>query len=139
MKHLIEIFDYPTNEEVAKRFTYTNTTNLISPVFPDNNQLISGKIILERSDIENLQEANYIFYIHTFGDIFNLNTDIYACVSLYNPNDKKYHLAIVSVYTVKNTSIKEIQFIDLTSRLAESPLTISTRTTLTESTLSCKS
>lgn len=121
MKHLIEIFDYPTNEEVAKRFTYTNTTNLINPVFPDNNQLISGKIILDRSDIEYLQEVNHIFYIHTFGDIFNLNTDIYACVSLYNPNDKKYHLAIASVDTVKNTSIKEIQFIDLTSRLAESP------------------
>ena len=121
MKHLIEIFDYPTNEEVAKQFTYTNTTNLISLVFPDNNQLISGKIILERSDIECLQKVNHIFYIHTFGDIFNLNTDIYACVSLYNPNDKKYHLAIASVDTVKNTSIKEIQFIDLTSRLAESP------------------
>lgn len=96
MKHLIEVFDFPTNEDVAKLFTYTNTTRLICPVFPEDNkelQLASleGKIILDRKHYELLLEEGYVFYIHTFGDIFNLNTDIYACVSLYNPNDKKYH------------------------------------------------
>ena len=122
MKHLIEIFDYPTNEEVAKRFTYTNTTNMICPVFPENSdKVIAGKIILSRQNIEYLQDAHYIFYIHTFGDIFNLNTDIYACVSLYNQNDKKYHLAITSVDNIKNKTFQEIHFIDLTTRLAESP------------------
>ena len=49
----------------------------------DSGLLLLSNIGNKRSDIEYLQEVNHIFYIHTFGDIFNLNTDIYACVSLY--------------------------------------------------------
>ena len=50
-----------------------------------------------------------------------MNTDIYACVSLYNQNDKKYHLAITNIDNIKNKAFQEIHFIDLTTRLAESP------------------
>lgn len=75
-------------------------------------------IELSKDILNKYKEQNKLYYIHTYGDIYNLIDDVNMTVIAYNKEDEQYHVGIVNMINKKHIESSDyIKFIDLTKRI----------------------
>lgn len=115
IKHTIDIVD--SDNSILKMFSISDDILSLDGITFSNDGLYPC-IELSKNILNKFKEQNKIYYSHTYGDIYNLIDDIYMTIIVYNNNDGKYHVGIVSMINKLHIeSSDSIKFIDLTERI----------------------
>ena len=113
-KHTIDIVN--SDNSTLKMFSITDDISLDDVLFSSDG--LYPCIELPKDILNKFKEQNKIYYIHTYGDIYNLTDDINMTIIIYNKEDEQYHVGIVNMINKLHIeSSDSIKFIDLTKRI----------------------
>lgn len=112
-KHTIDIIN--SDNSILKMFSIEDD---ISDGVTFSTDGLYPCIEISKDVLNKFKEQNKLYYIHTYGDIYNLVDDINMTIIVYNKETQQYHVGIVNMINKLHIESSDyIKFIDLTKRI----------------------
>ena len=113
-KHTIDIIEGVKNFSQMKLFTINNPSE---ENISFSNDGLYPCIKVTKEEVQKYIEQNKFYYIHTYGEIYNLTDDIYGTILVYNKEDNCYNIGILNMSSDIGMKGDIITFINLTKRI----------------------
>ena len=113
-KHTIDIIEGVKNFSQMKLFTINNSSEENISFSSDG---LYPCIKVTKEEVQKYIEQNKFYYIHTYGEIYNLTDDIYGTIIVYNKEDNCYNIGILNMSSDIGMKGDIITFINLTKRI----------------------
>lgn len=113
-KHTIDIIEGVKNFSQMKLFTINNPSEENISFSSDG---LYPCIKVTKDEVQKYIDQNKFYYIHTYGEIYNLADDIYGTIIVYNKEDNCYNIGILNMSSDIGIKSDIITFINLTKRI----------------------